>query len=119
MRPKLLNDLEKISAIVCEYKKDPRPTIAGLCRRLEVCPDTLYSKMKDEDEIADKLMEAYTHLVETHEARLHDKSCVGSIFYLKTLKRFGYEFKENSVVDNSVKDHNITITIVPDAYESK
>jgi hypothetical protein len=95
-RPRVLNDLKKIKSVVAEYKKDPKPTISGLCIALSCSPNTLYSAMALGDEISDELEDAYNYLIFAHEKQLWEKTPVAHIFYLKCIKRFGYQWREQS-----------------------
>jgi hypothetical protein len=114
-RPRSLNNLEEISKVVLEYKNDPQPTLVGLCRMLKVTPPTLYSRMDEEDEIADKLMEAWFHLVESHEKALWSKVFIPHLFYLKTIKRFGFSYKDwesDKDLLPGTKDNTLKIEVV-------
>lgn len=113
-RPRILKDLQFVKDVCLEYKKDLKPTLAGLCRRLNVIPMTLYSSMAVGDDISDELEDAYTYLIEAHEAQLWEKSPIPHIFYLKCIKRFGYQWKEqdNIVSTDGNKDHKLIIEVI-------
>jgi hypothetical protein len=94
-----LNDITKIKKVIKDFLIDTRPTISGLCIKLGVTPVTLFKYIEDfpDDPITEQLISAYQHIVNTWESKLFDKgSQIPAIFYLKTIRRFGYRWNDSS-----------------------
>lgn len=106
-RPRKLDDVKAVGEIIAAYKANPKPTLSGLARALKIHPDTLYRNMDREDDIGDLLMDAYLYMVEMHEEKLYEKGAVGSIFWLKCLKKY-ITFKDTP--DESIKTPNLNFT---------
>jgi hypothetical protein len=117
-RPFKLNNLEEIQAVVCEYKKDNQPTFVGLCRALNISPPTLYSSMDKNDDIADALKDAWTWLIYCWERQLWKSKNISAIFYLKTIRRFDFQWRDTpppevqSPVDINSIDNKLTIEVI-------
>jgi len=105
--------------VVEEFKKDSQPTFVGLCRALNVCPSTLYRAMDRDGEIADALKDAWTWIIYCWERQLWKSKNVSAIFYLKTIRRFDYQWRDtpppeqdNPPIDTNNVDNKLTIEIV-------
>jgi len=111
MADRKLSDVKKVTALVNEFKKKDKPTLAGLARALSIHPDTLYRNIDREDKIGELLLDTYLWMVEKHEEALWDsKNYVAHIFWLKCLKKH-ITFKENKDIDTQDKIH-LTYEIV-------
>lgn len=113
-RPKLLTDASSVKSIVDEYIKQDKPTLSGLVLKLGLKTlNSLWLYMDEDSEIGDLLTDAYLHIINVHETRLFDKVCVGSLFWLKTVRRLGFRFNEYAgepVAGNG--DHKLVIEVV-------
>lgn len=113
-----LNDLEQIKSVVLEYKKDTKPSLVDLCDKLKVTPPTFYAAMEKDDEIAECLIEAWNHLVKCWEKKLWESSPTAAIFYLKTIRRFGFEWRDTpppekfEVVNDNDDGNKLIIEVV-------
>jgi len=116
MTPKRkLKDPKLVKAKIDGYLLDNKtPTLSGLMLALGVRTlNTLYRYMDEDKAIGKLISEAYLKIVDYHEKRLFDKGCVGSIFYLKSVRRFGFNFREYDNADQ-VKDNVLNIRIIED-----
>ena len=117
-RLKKLRDPELVRVVVERFILDEKPTISGLLISLDLKHlTTLHAYMAGKDEIADLITTAYLHIVYSHEVRMYEKSATGSIFYLKTLKKCGFNFRDDLTGDNDDKGTNkksnkLTIEVV-------
>lgn len=93
-RPRSLQDVEKIKKIVDEYITLEQPTFVGLCRKLGVCANTVYHAMDRDDDISEELKRAWMYLIDFWEHRLCEKNYVAAIFYLKTVRKFGFRWND-------------------------
>jgi len=106
-----LTNLEEVKSIVKEYKNNPKPTLVELCQALKIVPLTLYSYMDRDDEMAEVLIDGWQYLIGCHEKALWEKNPVSHMFYLKTIKRFGYRFNDQESVDLSPPT-KVTIEVI-------
>ena len=110
-RPIKLNDLEKVKSVINEYKKDDKPTFVGLCRMLGVMPQALYAAMDRDDDIADAIKDGWTWLIYCWEKRLYSSQPTPAMFYLKTIRRFDFLWRDTPPPEN--------ITNIPEQTDNK
>lgn len=109
-RPRLVSDPKKVRKIVDEYCELEKPTKAKLLMMLGITQRTMYTYLSHEDEIAELIQEALLYLTHKHEERLYDRNAAGSIFFLKTLRKF-IDFKEHNPLNNDDGDIKLTIKV--------
>jgi len=110
-----LTDVDKVRKVVDAFIKNPYPTASGLVIALGIKHlATLHKYMDEESEIGDLLCRAYLHIVYSHEIRMFDSKATPSIYYLKTLRKLGFNFRDTDpdAFKEPPKQENITFNIV-------
>ena len=109
-----LTDATKVKEVIDKFIVNPKPTLAGLLIDLDIKHlTTLHKYMSEDTEIGDLLCRAYIHIVYSHEVRMFDNKATPSIYYLKTLRKLGFDFTDRAnEVDTPPTTNNITFNVV-------
>jgi len=113
MAAEKLTNITEVKKFCNDFKKMEKPTLAGLCRKLKVSAHTFYNKLDRDDEIGHELRDAYMYLIERHEEGLWGTKPVPHMFYLKTIGKLGFRFKEDDpITEATPKNVDVNINIV-------
>jgi hypothetical protein len=118
-RVKILTSETQAQELVDSYiaNNPDTPTISGLILHLGFRSlDTLWKYMDKEDDIGDILTSAYLYIVNKHESKLFDKACVGSIFWLKSIRKCGFTFNKT---EDTVNPHNVDNRLLIEVVSDK
>lgn len=116
----LTEDIDKLEKIVndffenCDVKDKKPPTFGNLFVAIGLKSfEAFYNNMARNDRVGEILTYAYLKLESIHEARLFDRYCTGSIFWLKSLRKNGFDvFSEQKSIDSEdSKGFNGSLTI--------
>lgn len=108
--PEMTKDLElKLK----EFKRGTKPTVAGLCRTLGFATrKSLYEYMVRDDEVGREILDAWMSILQSHEERLYEKSCTGSIFYLKNMRFGGWSYSDYPTDEDGNNPFKLAIEVI-------